>query len=65
MTSSRVVRVRTRDDSGVAAQLREGIEAIQQELGVTPRFPAEVEEAATRAAAPLGCPSSTAPTSSW
>ncbi len=51
MTSSRVVRVRTRDDSGVAAQLREGIEAIQQELGVTPRFPAEVEEAATRAAA--------------
>ncbi|MGZ5399389.1 MAG: RNB domain-containing ribonuclease [Nocardioides sp.] len=51
MTSSRVVRVHARDDSGVAAQLRDGIEAIQQELGVTPKFPTEVEEAAAKAAA--------------
>ncbi len=51
MASSRVVHVHARDDSGVAVQLREGIEAIQQELGVTPDFPAEVEQAAARAAA--------------
>lgn len=51
MASSRVVRVRAREDSGAAGQLREGIETIQQELGVTPAFPAEVEAAAARAAA--------------
>src|SRR3954468_8882002 len=50
MPSNRVVRVRTEDD-GVAAQtLREGIAAIQAELGVTPEFPAEVERAAAEAA---------------
>ncbi len=51
MASSRVVRVRARGDSGVAVQLREGIEAIQQELGVTPEFPADVEGSAAKAAA--------------
>jgi len=50
MASSRVVRVHARDDD-VAAQLRDGIEAIQRELGVTPEFPAEVEETAAKAAA--------------
>src|SRR3954471_14100150 len=50
MPSNRVVRVRTEDD-GVAAQtLREGIAAIQAELGVTPEFPAEVERAEAEAA---------------
>jgi exoribonuclease R len=50
MSSSRVVRVHARDD--VAAQtLREGISKIQAELHVSPEFPAEVEEAAERAAA--------------
>ena len=49
MASSRVVRVRA-DDGVVALQLREGIEAIQQELGVTAEFPADVEEAAVKAA---------------
>ncbi len=33
-----------------ADELRQGIAAIQRELGVTPDFPADVEEAATRAA---------------
>ncbi len=33
-----------------AAELRKGIEAIQQEQGVTPEFPAEVERAAEKAA---------------
>ena len=50
MASSRVVRVRARNDSGVVVQLREGIEAIQEELGVTPDFPASVEQAAVEAA---------------
>src|SRR3954447_23200863 len=50
MSSSRVVRVHARDD--VAAQsLREGIAKIQAELEVSPEFPADVEEAANRAAA--------------
>jgi exoribonuclease R len=49
MSSSRVVRVHARDE--VAAQsLRAGIGTIQSELHVTPDFPAEVEEAAKRAA---------------
>ncbi len=55
MASSRVVRVRTVDGQGRAADVRrrldEGIAAIQAELGVSPDFPADVEEAATRAAA--------------
>ena len=50
MSSSRVVRVRARDD--VAAQsLRDGISKIQVELKVSPDFSPEVEEAARRAAA--------------
>lgn len=50
MSSSRVVRVHARDE--VAAQsLRDGIARIQTELDVSPAFPAEVEEAASRAAA--------------
>jgi exoribonuclease R len=51
MASSRVVRIKARGDGGVTAQLRDGIKAIQQELGVTPEFPAEVEATAARAAA--------------
>jgi exoribonuclease R len=50
MSSSRVVRVYARDD--VAAQsLRDGIATIQAELGVSPEFPREVEDAARTAAA--------------
>ena len=49
MPSSRVVRVRARDD--VAARtLRDGIAKIQAELKVTPEFPADVEDAARKAA---------------
>ncbi|MBC9735247.1 RNB domain-containing ribonuclease [Nocardioides marmotae] len=51
MPSNRVVRVRTRQDGVAAVRLREGIAAIREELGVTPDFPPEVEEAAARAAA--------------
>jgi len=51
MASNRVIRV-ARADEGVAAQtLRAGIAAIRAELDVTPDFPAEVEEAAAKAAA--------------
>jgi exoribonuclease R len=50
MSSSRVVRVHARDEVAAEA-LREGIAAIQSELEVTPTFPREVEEAASRAAA--------------
>ena len=50
MSSSRVVRVHAADE--VAAQsLRDGIATIQEQLGVTPAFPPEVEEAARAAAA--------------
>ncbi len=42
---SRVIRARAADE-----QLREGIVKIQEELGLTPQFPTEVEQAATRAA---------------
>ncbi|MEP9365664.1 RNB domain-containing ribonuclease [Nocardioides sp. CN2-186] len=51
MPSSRVVRVRTVEDGVAAAALRSGIVDIQAELGVTPDFPPEVEEAARAAAA--------------
>ena len=45
------VRVRSHDDGVAAHRLREGIDRIQAELGVTPDFPAEVEQAAAAAAA--------------
>ncbi len=51
MPSNRVVKVRTSGDSVSAQEMREGIAAIQEELGVAPAFPAEVEQAATAAAA--------------
>ena len=51
MSSQRVVRVRTREDGVAAHELRDGIARIQQELGVTPDFPDEVEQAARTAAA--------------
>lgn len=51
MPSARIIRV-ARADSGVAATtLRDGIAALQAELGVTAEFPPEVEEAAAAAAA--------------
>jgi exoribonuclease R len=50
MSSSRVVRVHARDEVA-ARSLRDGLAAIQSELGVSPAFPAEVEDAARRAAA--------------
>ncbi|QIK76065.1 RNB domain-containing ribonuclease [Nocardioides piscis] len=51
MASNRVITVRGSSDSVTGAALRDGIRAIQEELTVSPDFPAEVEEAATRAAA--------------
>jgi exoribonuclease R len=51
MSSQRVVRVRTREDGVAAHLLRDGITRIQQELGVTPDFPAGVEQAAKASAA--------------
>lgn len=50
MPSNRVVRLRTHD-TAVVTTIREGIARIQAELEVTPDFPAEVQEAAARAAA--------------
>ena len=64
MPSNRTVHVRTADDGAAARTLREGIATIQAELDVTAEFPAEVEEAAARAAATRSCPISTAPISS-
>lgn len=51
MPSSRVVRVRSVSDGVAAEALRAGIAQLQGELGVTPDFPPEVEEAAAAAAA--------------
>jgi len=51
MPSSRVVRVRAGEGTDVGAVVREGIARIQEEQGIEPEFPAEVEEAAARAAA--------------
>ncbi len=51
MPSNRVLRVRTHDDGVAAHRLRDGVDQLRQELGVTPDFPPEVEEAAARAAA--------------
>lgn len=46
MPSNRVVRVKAGADSVAATTLREGIDAIQSELEVSPEFPPEVEAAA-------------------
>jgi exoribonuclease R len=51
MSTERVIRVRKADEGVAAATLRNGVAAIQAEMEVTPDFPPEVEEAATRAAA--------------
>lgn len=51
MASSRVFRVRERDDSVASHQLRDGIAAIQSELQVSAEFSDEVERAAAEAAA--------------
>ncbi|MBB6629873.1 RNB domain-containing ribonuclease [Nocardioides sp. KIGAM211] len=51
MPSNRVVHVRSTGDGVAAQSLREGIARIQEELGVTPDFPADVEQAAEAAAA--------------
>jgi len=48
---ARVLSVRSTDDGVAAHTLRDGIAAIQAELKVTPDFPAEVEDAAEKAAA--------------
>jgi exoribonuclease R len=56
MPSNRVVKVRTPEDSVEAATLRDGIAAIQAELGVSPDFPEEVERAAAAAAAGVRLP---------
>lgn len=50
MPSNRVVRVRSVRDDVAAAALRAGITRIQDELGVSPSFPPEVETAAAAAA---------------
>lgn len=46
-----MIRVRAVEEGVAAAALREGVAALQAELGVTPDFPPEVEEAAAAAAA--------------
>ncbi|MGH3349526.1 MAG: RNB domain-containing ribonuclease [Nocardioides sp.] len=51
MGSARVIRVARADDGVAASTLRDGIAALQAELGVTAEFPPEVEEAAAAAAA--------------
>lgn len=51
MPSNRVVRVRSSSAGEAPAALRDGVVRLQEELGVTPAFPPEVEEAAARAAA--------------
>jgi exoribonuclease R len=56
MPSNRVVRVRSSGEGGAPAPLRAGVVQLQAELGVTPDFPAEVEDAAARAAADVRLP---------
>ena len=51
MPSNPVVRVKGDGDSAVAQVVQDGIARIQEEQGITPEFPAEVEEAAAAAAA--------------
>ena len=49
MPSNRVLRVRAA--GAPASALADGVRRLQAEIGVDPAFPAEVEEAAARAAA--------------
>ena len=49
MPSNRVVKVRSADDSVSAQEMRDGIARIQDDLSVSPEFPADVEAAATEA----------------
>jgi len=51
MAASRVVHVKSADDGVAAHELRDGVARIQQELEVTPDFPADVLAAAEAAAA--------------
>jgi exoribonuclease R len=51
MPFNRVVTLRTPSDGVLPQSLREGIAGIQAELGVTPEFPADVEQAAAAAVA--------------
>lgn len=51
MPSNRVVRVRSTSVEEAPAALRDGVRRLQEELGVTPDFPTEVEAAAEQAAA--------------
>ncbi|MFD7077481.1 RNB domain-containing ribonuclease [Nocardioides sp. NPDC059952] len=51
MGSARIIRVASADSGVAATTLRDGITALQTELGVTAEFPPEVEEAAAAAAA--------------
>ncbi|GGU36634.1 RNB domain-containing ribonuclease [Nocardioides albus] len=51
MGSARIIRVASADSGVAATTLRDGIAALQAELGVTAEFPREVEEAAAIAAA--------------
>ena len=57
MPSSRVVRGRAVPDTVAAASLQAAVQRIRDELGVTPDFPPEVEEAARAAAADPRLPS--------
>ena len=51
MPSNRVVHVRSAGEGVAAQSLRAGIARIQQEMGVSPGFPVEVDRAASAAAA--------------
>ncbi|WP_406034071.1 RNB domain-containing ribonuclease [Nocardioides sp. NBC_00163] len=51
MGSARIIRVASADNGVAATTLRDGIAALQAELGVTAEFPPEVDEAAAAAAA--------------
>ncbi|MFI5626688.1 RNB domain-containing ribonuclease [Nocardioides sp. NPDC051685] len=51
MGSARIIRVASADSGVAATTLRDGIAALQTELGVSAEFPPEVEEAAAAAAA--------------
>ena len=50
MSSARIIRVASADNGVAATTLRDGIAALQAELGVIAEFPPEVEEAAAAAA---------------
>ncbi|MER7559727.1 RNB domain-containing ribonuclease [Nocardioides sp. NPDC126508] len=51
MGSARIIRVASADSGVAATTLRDGIAALQAELGVSAEFPPEVEKAAAAAAA--------------